>query len=306
MSEFVLKTRNLTKKYGKNIALDHVNMEIKKGSIYGFIGQNGAGKTTLMKIICNLASATEGQVELFGDSSKEGIAKGRTRIGSLIEMPTLYPNLTALGNMEVQCRILGLKDRKIVDETLKLVGLDDTGNKIVKAFSLGMKQRLGMALALLNQPEFLVLDEPINGLDPIGITEVRETLKKLAEERDIAILISSHILTEMHLLATHYGFIENGKLIRQLSAEELALECRQYVKLKTTDTTGTVRILQEKLNLTNVEVLSDDEIRIFELTEKPEVISFALMGSGIGIRNLNVVTQDLEDYFIALTGGYTK
>ncbi|MDF2557376.1 MAG: bacitracin transporter, ATP-binding protein [Bacillales bacterium] len=306
MSEFVLRTNNLTKKFGKNLALDHVNMEIKKGTIYGFIGRNGAGKTTLMKIVCNLASASEGTVELFGETTKEGLAKGRTRIGSLIEMPTLYPNLTAEGNMEVQCRILGLKDRKIVTETLKLVDLDGTGNKKVKEFSLGMKQRLGMALALLNQPEFLVLDEPINGLDPIGITEIREILKKLAEERGIAILISSHILTEMYLLATHYGFIENGKLIKQLSAEELGLECRQYVKLKTTNTEETVRVLQEKLNLTNVETLSDDEIRIYELTEKPELISLALMGSGIGIRNLNVVTQDLEAYFIGLTGGYAK
>jgi len=301
MSGLVLKTTNLTKMYGNKRAVDGVNMEIERGSIYGFIGKNGAGKTTLMRIVCGLAAQTSGQVEMFGQSDPEQLSKQRTKIGSMIEMPSLYKNLTAVQNLEVQRRVLGVENTACIQETLKIVDLENTGNKKVKQFSLGMKQRLGLAVALLGKPELLILDEPINGMDPVGITEVRETLLSLARDRGITIIISSHILTELHHLATHYGIIHDGKLIKQLPASELDAECTQHTRLVTNDVEKTTKILIS-IGIKDFKSLPNGEFRINDEVN-PEKITTALLQNGVGIQAINTVTQDLESYFISLIGG---
>ena len=301
MAEMVLRTTNLTKTFGVKKAVDSVDMQIERGSIYGFIGKNGAGKTTLMRIVCGLASQTAGTVELFGKSDPAQLAEQRGRIGSMIEMPSLYRNLTAVESLEVQRRILGIADTSCIQEVLKTVDLANTGNKKVKQFSLGMKQRLGLAIALLGNPELLILDEPINGMDPVGITEVRETLLSLARDKGITIIISSHILTELHHLATHYGIIHDGKLIKQLPAKELDAECSQHTRLVTTDAEKTVLTLNN-IGITDFEQMPEGEFRI-NGEVNPETITSALLTNSVGIKAINTVTQDLESYFISLIGG---
>jgi ABC-2 type transport system ATP-binding protein len=301
MTETILKTTNLTKAFSGKRAVNSVNMQINRGSIYGFIGKNGAGKTTLMRVVCGLAAATSGHLELFGKSSHADLQRERARIGSMIEMPSLYRNLTAVENLEVQRRILGETNTACINEVLETVGLTDTGKKKVRQFSLGMKQRLGMAVALLGKPEFLILDEPINGMDPVGITEVRETLLSLANDKGITILISSHILTELHHLATHYGIIHDGYLIKQVSAQELDAECSQYIRLVTSDSEKTANVLKS-LEIDDFEVKSNNEFRINDDID-PEKITNALSLNRIGIRAIHTVTQDLESYFISLIGG---
>lgn len=302
MGEIVLRTRNLTKRYGGRPAVDHVDMEIQRGQIYGFIGRNGAGKTTLMRMVCNLAAASEGEIELFGSSDPVSLMKARRRIGSMIENPSLFLNMTAYENMETQRRLIGA-DKSIIAETLKFVGLSDTGKKKVKAFSLGMKQRLGLAIALLNSPEFLILDEPINGMDPTGIAEVRETLKKLTAEKNVTILISSHILSELNLLATHYGIIDNGKLIKQISADDLKNECRQYIHMEVSDAGIAAAALEEKLGIKNYKILPGNVIHVFEHIDEPSRLNEAVMKANVSIQGISVKGQDLEQYFIGLIEG---
>jgi len=301
MAELVLRTSNLTKTFGNKKAVDSVDMQVERGSIYGFIGKNGAGKTTLMRMVCGLASKTSGSIEMFGKSTPDELALARGRIGSMIEMPSLYKNLTAVQNLEVQRRVLGIDNAACIQETLKIVDLANTGNKKVKQFSLGMKQRLGMAIALLGKPELLILDEPINGMDPVGITEIRETLLSLARDRGITIIISSHILTELHHVATHYGIIHDGKLIKQLPAKELDAECSQHTRLVTSDAEKTANILNS-VGITNFETLPEGEFRI-NGEVNPETLTSALLTNGVGIKAINTVTQDLESYFISLIGG---
>jgi ABC-2 type transport system ATP-binding protein len=301
MTETILKTTNLTKVFTGKKALDSVNMQIERGSIYGFIGKNGAGKTTLMRLVCGLASPTAGSIELFGMSSPEELAKVRGKIGSMIEMPSLHKNLSAVDNLEVQRRILNIPNTSCIQNVLKTVGLTDTGKKKAKQFSLGMKQRLGMAVALLGNPEMLILDEPINGMDPVGITEVRETLLSLAKDKGITILISSHILTELHHLATHYGIIHDGVLIKQVSAHELDAECSQYTRLVTNDSFKTITVLNS-IGITDFETLPDNEFRL-KGDADTEKITTALLSNSVGIKAVNAVSQDLESYFISLIGG---
>lgn len=301
MGEYILKTRNLCKSYGNKMVLDDITMEIKKGEIYGFIGKNGAGKTTLMKIICNLASVTKGDVELFGENKIRSTSSNR--IGSMIEHPALYGDLTAVQNLEIQRRNIGATNKDLIRNSLETVGLERTDNKKVKSFSLGMKQRLGLALALLNNPEFLVIDEPINGLDPTGITQIRETLIKLNKESNITILISSHILSELHLLATTYGIIDNGKLIKQISLDDLSNECRQYIKVVTKDIAAAKQIIRTSIGVKQFHVAKDNEIRIFEQTDNPNNIIRALVKADINIQGVSVVGQDLEQYYLSLIGG---
>ncbi len=302
MSEYILRTKDLCKSYNNKLVVDHVNMEIKRGQIYGFIGKNGAGKTTLMRMVCNLASVTSGKIELFGSTDIKEIQKWRKKLGTIIEYPSLFLNMTAEENMETQRRITGNRNPGSIKDTLKFVGLGEVGNKKVKAFSLGMKQRLAMALALLNEPEFLVLDEPINGMDPTGIAEVRETLKRLSTEKNITILISSHILAELNLLATHYGIINNGKLIRQISSEDLKNACKQYLRIDVDDVNKASNILRNKLNINSFNVVSNTGIQIFEYEIKPSVINRALVLEDVRVDNISVQGQDLEKYFIQLVG----
>ena len=225
MEEPIVKTNGLGKKYGAQYAVRDLNVEIRRGQIYGLIGQNGAGKTTLIRMLTGLITPTEGQIELFGESGGRGLREARRKIGSIVETPALYPGMTARQNLETQAHILELTDiSAAIDEALILARIANTGNKKARDFSLGMKQRLALAQAMLASPEFLVLDEPVNGLDPKGIIENRELLKRLVAEKNMTILISSHILGELSLLATDYGIIDNGRLVKQISAQELQAE----------------------------------------------------------------------------------
>ncbi len=276
MKEVVLKTNNLTKQYNKNVVLDNVNITIKKGDIYGLIGRNGAGKTTLMKTITTLASPTSGTFELFNTCSEnDELFDNKKRVGSLIEYPAFYPNLSAYDNLKYYTIQRGIVDKNQINKVLELVNLTGTGKKKVKTFSLGMKQRLGIALAILNSPDFVILDEPINGLDPIGISELRDTFKKLSDN-GITLLISSHILSELYLLANEFGFLENGKLIKELSKEELDLECSKCLVIKTDDSKKVSVLLEKELNTNNYKVINNEEIRVYDYTDDSDKVSDVL------------------------------
>jgi len=221
MNDTILKTTGITKRYGGKAAVDNISMTIHEGDIYGLIGRNGAGKTTLMRLITSLTSADSGKIELFGETSTTGLMKARRRMGCVIETPALYPNLTASQNLEYFRILRRIEDKRVIEKSLKTVALEGTGKKKFRDFSLGMKQRLGLALALLNNPDFIILDEPNNGLDPMGIVEMRETIVRLCQEHGITIMISSHILSELSMTATRYGIINNGRLIKEMTNNEL-------------------------------------------------------------------------------------
>ncbi|MGD6893699.1 ABC transporter ATP-binding protein [Bacillus infantis] len=303
MNDYVLTTSQLSKKYQKNMALDKVSVEIKKGSIYGFIGQNGAGKSTLIRVITGLAYPTAGTFELFGKSNERDIIEARKRIGTIIEGPALYPQMTAKENLEAHRLLKGIPGKECIGKTLKLVGLQDTGKKKAKNFSLGMKQRLGLAIALLGDPEFLILDEPINGLDPMGVVEIRELLKKLNREYGITILISSHILSELHLLATHYGIIHKGELLEQLSAKELQEKCQQYLHIKVDDPSKAATIIESRLSAPDFEVMPDGTIKLFASVDAPGKVSKMLTDEGLIIEEFMPMGEDLETYFTNRIGG---
>ena len=245
--EYVFKTNAVSKKYGKFTALTEVNMDIPKGAIYGFVGKNGAGKTTLIRVMTGLNPPTSGSYELMGKSfDDKDITKARRRMGAVVEAPAIYLDMTAKDNLIQQCLMLGLPDFDCVDEILELIGLADTGKKKARNFSLGMRQRLGIGVALCGSPDFVVLDEPINGLDPQGIIEVRELILKLNKEKGITFLISSHILDELAKIATHYGFIDKGHIVRQMTAEELTEECRKSIRMKVSDISLLAKVMEEK------------------------------------------------------------
>lgn len=303
MSDYVLRTSNLTKKYKHQFALNKVNLSIEKGSIYGFIGQNGAGKSTLIRIATGLALPNSGHIELFGNSTEGELVQARKRIGTIIEGPALYPHMSAAENLEAHRLLKGIPGRDCIEKTLSLVGLQDTGNKKAKNFSLGMKQRLGLAIALLGDPEFLVLDEPINGLDPMGVVEIRELLKKLNQEYGITILISSHILSELHLLATHYGIIHKGQLLEQLTSNELNEKCQRYIHIKVDNPDKATTIFEIKLGTTHYEVLPDGTIKLFAYLNTPGKVSKTLCNEGLIIEEFMPMGEDLETYFTNLIGG---
>ncbi|TYS61959.1 ABC transporter ATP-binding protein [Bacillus infantis] len=303
MNDYVLTTSQLSKKYQKNMALDKVSVKIKKGSIYGFIGQNGAGKSTLIRVITGLAYPTAGTFELFGKNNEPDIIEARKRIGTIIEGPALYPQMTAKENLEAHRLLKGIPGKECIGKTLKLVGLQDTGKKKAKNFSLGMKQRLGLAIALLGDPEFLILDEPINGLDPMGVVEIRELLKKLNREYGITILISSHILSELHLLATHYGIIHKGELLEQLSAKELQEKCQQYLHIKVDDPSKAATIIESRLSAPDFEVMPDGTIKLFASVDAPRKVSKMLTDEGLIIEEFMPMGEDLETYFTNRIGG---
>ena len=303
MNEIILKTHNLTKQYGEQRAVDNINMTIKKGDIYGFIGQNGAGKTTLIRLITGLINKTCGDFELFSKSSEKDLNDVRTMIGSLIESPAFYGNMTARENLEVSRLVRDIPGKECIDEALKLVGLENTGKKKVKNFSLGMRQRLGIANALLGNPRLLILDEPINGLDPMGIVEIRELLIKLNKEKEMTILISSHILGELSELATTYGIIKQGKLIKELSQEKLREECKQYIELVVNDAKLAVIILEEEFDILEYEVLEGNTIKIFSHLEDIGKINSVLAKKDIIVEKIGLKGMNLEEYFVELVGG---
>ncbi|WP_282139129.1 ABC transporter ATP-binding protein [Rossellomorea aquimaris] len=303
MNGYVLKTSQLSKTYQNKMALHKVSVMIKKGSIYGFIGQNGAGKSTLIRLITGLAYPTTGTFELFGESQERNIIEARKRIGTIIEGPALYPQMTAAENLEAHRLLKGIPGKECIEKTLNLVGLQNTGKKKAKDFSLGMKQRLGLGIALLGDPEFLILDEPINGLDPMGVVEVRELLKKLNREYGITILISSHILSELHLLATHYGIIHEGELLEQLSAKELNEKCQQYLHIKVDDPNKAATVIENHFSTQEFEVMPDGTIRLFAYVDVPGEVSKILTSEGLVIEEFMPMGEDLETYFSHRIGG---
>ncbi|WP_302632400.1 ABC transporter ATP-binding protein [uncultured Clostridium sp.] len=303
MKKVVLKTYNITKKYGEQLAVDNVNMTIKKGDIYGFIGQNGAGKTTLIRLITGLIHKSGGEIELLGANEENELNKARTMVGSLIESPSFYTNMTARENLEVSRLVRNIPGNKCIDEVLELVGLKDVEKKKVKNFSLGMRQRLGIANALMGNPKLLILDEPINGLDPMGIVEIRELLKKINKEKDMTILISSHILSELSELATTYGIISNGKLIEEITAKQLSEKCRQYIDLKVDNTARAVILLERELGISDYEVLEDSNIKVFSNLDNVGEVNSLLSRSGIIVESISVKSENLEEYFMNKVGG---
>ena len=303
MKEVILKTYNITKKYGNQVAVNNVNMTIKKGEIYGFIGQNGAGKTTLIRLITGLIHKTGGEIELLGATGEAELNKSRTMVGSLIETPSFYTNMTARENLEVSRLVRNIPGKKCIDEVLELVGLKDVEKKKVKNFSLGMRQRLGIANALMGNPKLLILDEPINGLDPMGIVEIRELLKKINKEKDMTILISSHILSELSELATTYGIISNGKLIEEITSEQLAEKCRQYIDLKVDDTSRAVTLLERELGISDYEVLEDKKIKVFSNLDNVGEVNSILSKSGVIVESISIKGENLEEYFMNKIGG---
>ena len=293
--ETILKTTNLTKMFGHKIAVNKVSMTINKGDIYGFIGKNGAGKTTFMKMILNLTYKTSGDISLF----EGNLTKGH-KIGSLIEAPGLYRNATAYENMYRFSLIYG-ENKNDIKELLKLVGLSKVGKKKVKDFSLGMKQRLGIAISLLGNPEFLVLDEPINGLDPAGIKEIRDIILKLNKEKGITFLISSHLLDELSKVVTKYGIINNGVLIEEVSSKELIDRCKNRLVISTSDLNKTKEVLKSIVNEEDI-IIKNNEIEILSHVEEGEMINKYLSEHDIFASKICPILDSLEDYFIEKIG----
>ena len=297
-NETVLKATGITKKYGAAKALDKVSIEIKRGMIYGLIGENGAGKSTFMRTIMGLISIDEGSIELFGTTDLQA---ARRRMGQSIETPALYPELTARDNLRIQAANGGVSDREIED-LLKMMRLENTGKKKAKNFSLGMRQRLAIANALITNPEFLILDEPTNGMDPAGMAEMREIIQRLVKERGITVLLSSHLLDELSQIATHYGILHEGHLIKELSKEELAQESRQFIKIDTSATEQAVTVL-DSLGYRDYFVQSSRVIQLFEGIDQVAAINQALVEAKVPVDGIHIVGQKLEDYFLQLTGG---
>lgn len=297
--EYALRTYDLTKTYGKRNVVNSVNMNIKKGDVYGFVGKNGAGKTTLIRVVLGLAKPSGGSYEFFGG---EDPIEARKRVGNLIESPAIYPRMTATENLTVYCKMLGISTEKI-GEILSLVGLADTGKKKAMDFSLGMKQRLGIAIALIGDPEFLILDEPINGLDPSGIMHVRDLIISLSKDYGKTILISSHILGELSKIATCYGIINSGNLVEEISAEQLKEICRSSVNVKTDNPQKAKEIISNLLNSQKIDILADGTISIHEKVEDNGVLSKALFENGVVVSGISQTEDDMEKYFINKMGG---
>lgn len=303
MNELILQTNNLTKKYRGTLALDHVNFSLHRGEVYGFIGENGAGKTTTIRLITGLSFPTEGSMTLFGKSGEKELQKQRACIGCMVETPALYKNMTAEQNLEAQRIQRGIPDRACIGETLEMVGLLNTGKKTVRHFSLGMRQRLGIAMALLSDPEFLILDEPINGLDPSGIVEIRELMKRLNHERGITLLVSSHILSELYQTATRYILLHKGRVLEELTQNELDEKCKQHIAIKTNDTTSAVIALESMLHTENFQVMQDGRIRLYDHLDNMEEVAQVLSQAGLLVTGLSLAGDSLEDYFLHKIGG---
>lgn len=302
--DYVLRTDALSKEFGGFKALSGLSMNIPKGAIYGFVGKNGSGKTTLIRLICGLMEPTSGEYTLYGrKNTDKDIVKSRRRMGAIVETPSIYPDMSAEDNLKHQYRILGLPSFNGISDTLELVGLGDTGKKKAGNFSLGMRQRMGIAVALAGDPDFLVLDEPANGLDPQGIIEIRELLLKLNRERQITVLISSHILDELSKLATHYGFIDNGSIIKEISAVELEAACRKCVRMEVSDTKALACVLDGMQ--VEYKILSDTQADVFAR------LNISKLTAALGEKNCEVISmqerdESLESYYVNLIQGGGK
>ena len=301
MMEYVLETDALCKRYRDFTALNRLDMHIPKGSIYGFVGRNGAGKTTLIRLICGLQEPTGGSFTLYGAKNTDAkIERARRRMGAVVESPAVYPDMTAEENIRQQYLVLGVPSADGIAALLHLVGLADTGKKKVKNFSLGMRQRLGIAIALAGNPDFLVLDEPVNGLDPQGIIEMRELILKLNREHGITVLISSHILDELSRLATHYGFIDGGHMVKEMSAEELELHCRKCTRVEATNSKVLARVL-DGLGA-EYRVVDDTQVDIFAEIQAARLVVEALKENCV-IESIKERDESLESFYMNLIGG---
>lgn len=301
MNQTIVRTQGLTKQYGHHRAVSRISMHVRKGAVYGLIGRNGAGKTTFLKMLAGLASPSSGEIEIFGLRGKE-LADVRSRIGCLIEAPGIYGNLSAYDNLDLKCRFFGIQKKGYIEEILKIVGLSDTGKKKTKHFSLGMKQRLGIGLALVGEPDLLLLDEPINGLDPQGIVEIRDTILKLNKEKNMTIVISSHILEELSKIATDYGIIHHGELIEEITREELMERCGERIEIATGVPEQIVPIL-DRLGIQQYQIVDSGHVWVFEKMDRSAWLNRELIRAGADIRELKVCSEKLENYYLNLTGG---
>lgn len=301
--EFVLRTHQLCKQYQGKAVVKNVNMNIEVGDIYGFLGQNGAGKTTTMRMIMSLIKPTSGSVELFGSNASDDISKSFERIGSIIEYPGFYPNLTGTENLEIHRRFMGMGNKESIEEVLSTVVLSHAKNQRVKNYSLGMKQRLGLARALLHHPELLILDEPTNGLDPAGMKEIRQLFLNLSKQRGITFLISSHLLTEIEQMATKIGIIHQGSLIEELDSESLQNKTRTCLEIHVSDERRAAFVLEQELGTKDYRILGNGILRLYKYLDQPEKVNSCLLSNGVGIKTISVSGDNLEDYFLKLTGG---
>jgi bacitracin transport system ATP-binding protein len=300
--ETILKTCHLTKQYKDHRAVNDINLTVNQGEIYGLLGQNGAGKTTTLRMILGLIQPTEGHVELFGHKVSRSHSVF-TRIGSIIEFPGFYMNLNAIDNLEIHRRLVGYPDKNAIEKVLSLVGLFEFRKRIIKKFSLGMKQRLGIARALLHQPELLILDEPTNGLDPVGIKEIRQLLLDLTQRNKMTILISSHILTEIEQLATNIGIIHEGKLLDQQDIKSIQENNHNYLEINVRQEERALMVLERHLGITECKLIEPGIIRIYERVAESEEINHMLIQQGIGVKELSVKRAKLEDYYLNKIGG---
>lgn len=299
----VLETAGLTKQYGTQFAVSDLNIHVKKGEVYGLLGRNGAGKTTTIRMVMGLMQPTKGEVILFGEKMTVPTKQSFNRIGALIETPAFYENLTARDNLKIIADLRGTQSRDSIDKALTLVNLENEKRKKVKQFSLGMKQRLGIAMALMHEPEFIILDEPTNGLDPVGIQQIRLLIKRLSVEKGVTVLISSHILSEIEQMADTIGIIDHGRLIDELSMDEIKRRNRHYVKMTVSDMSRTIPILEKKLCITDFESINDKELKIYQIEANFEEVNRLLNKNEIGVSEISLNKGNLEEYFLKLTGG---
>ena len=299
----IIETNNLTKKYGDEKVVDKIYINVKRGEIYGFLGRNGAGKTTTISMLLGLIKPTGGSIKIFGKDFQNNKKEILERIGSTIEFSGFYKNLTAVDNLKINARLIGIKKKDAIKEALSIVGLVEEKNKKVGNYSLGMKQRLGIARAILHDPELLILDEPTNGLDPVGIKEIRKLINSLAENKQITIFMSSHILSEVQQLATKVGVVHEGKLIEEVDFEKLRKNNRKYIEIDVSNDGKTAQILEDKFNIEDYEVYPNNKVRIYSKHDQIGNINKKLVKNDINVTGIKMSEDNLEDYFVKLTGG---
>ncbi|MED3552995.1 ABC transporter ATP-binding protein [Cytobacillus praedii] len=295
--DYIIRTSGLTKIVKGKTLVSNVNLHIKKGEIYGFLGQNGAGKTTIMKLLTGLLSPTAGEIEVFGQRLTEESKSSLKRVGSIIEYPIFFEHLTAMENLMIHCEYLGFYDKSAMAQALDMVHLEGIEDKLVKDFSLGMKQRLGIARAIITKPELIILDEPTNGLDPIGIKDMRDLIRMLNKEYGISFLLSSHILGEMEQVADRIGVINNGRLLNEVMLADIRKQRTDYIELVTSNVEKAVYLLENKLRISNMKIVQGNRIRIYDLSQSQNDISKMLVLHDIGIEEMQKHTSTLEDYF---------
>ena len=300
---YIVKTEGLTKKYKEKIAVNNLNINVKRGEIYGFVGPNGAGKSTVLKMLLNIEHKDAGSIFIFDRKIENDDTKFLGKIGALIEYPYFYEQLSGRENLRLHCNYMGIYNTDAVEKSIKAVGLQKDIDRTVSQYSVGMKQRLGIARAILTSPELLILDEPINGLDSDGIIEMRNLLLRLNQESEITIIISSHILSELELLADTVGFIKEGKMLKEISMQEIKEENISYIEIEVDNVNNACVVLEQELNVENYNIISESIVRIYDLTKSGKDILTALLSRNIGVESLKRKENNLEDYFLKLTRG---